>query len=208
MGYDKRYSEKQATIDIGTKVADILSRDPNLQVYMTRTSDYYISLKYRCEFANRHNGDVFVSIHCNANPRSKSTGTETYVYSPRASNKVAAVAAVNENAGKDSISSMLADLYHRGYDKRSYRLAMEVDRNIRDRLKQHIRHIQHAPFYVLRQVDMPSILVETAFITNPKEEVKLRDPYWRDKVAKAIADGILAYRDVVESTSENQQARR
>jgi N-acetylmuramoyl-L-alanine amidase len=55
---------------------------------------------------------------------------------------------------------------------------------------------------------MPSILIETAFISNPKEENKLRDPYWRDKIAKAIADGILAYRDKVEESIENRQARR
>jgi len=115
---------------------------------------------------------------------------------------------VSENTGSNELANILNDLYHRGYDRRSYNLAMDVDRRIRDRLKQPIRRIQHAPFYVLRQVDMPSILVETAFITNPKEEIKLRDPYWRDKIAKSIADGILAYRDQAESTSENQQARR
>ncbi|HUO56702.1 MAG TPA: N-acetylmuramoyl-L-alanine amidase, partial [bacterium] len=208
-GFDKKYCEKQATLDIAKRVADFLREDPaHPEVLLTRNADYFITLKYRCDFANYHKGDVFVSIHCNANPKSKSTGTETYVYSARPSNKVAAVASVRENGGGSDITSLLADLYHRNYDRRSTRLAEEVDRRIRDRLKQHIRHIQHAPFYVLRQVDMPSILVETAFITNPKEEVKLRDPYWRDKIAKSIADGILAYREVVESTSENQQARR
>ncbi|HUO56680.1 MAG TPA: N-acetylmuramoyl-L-alanine amidase [bacterium] len=208
-GFDKKYCEKQATLAIAKRVADYLKEDPSHpEVFLTRSADYFITLKYRCDFANYHKGDVFVSIHCNANPKSKSTGTEVYKYSARPSNKVAAVAAVSENVGGSDITSLLADLYHRNYDRRSNRLAEEVSRRIRDRLKQHIRPILHAPFYVLRQVDMPSILVETAFITNPKEEIKLRDPYWRDKLAKSIADGILAYRDVVEGTSENQQARR
>jgi N-acetylmuramoyl-L-alanine amidase len=207
-GFDKKYCEKQATLDIAKRVAEILKEDPNLEVYMTRTSDYYITLKYRCEFANRHNGDVFVSIHCNSNPKSKTTGTETYVYSPRASNRYAAVAAVRENGHTDYLESIKASLHQDTYKSHSFKLAEEVVGLIRNRMKQHIRYIQHAPFYVLRQVDMPSILVETAFISNPKEEVKLRDPYWRDNIAKSIADGILSFRDIVESTSENQQARR
>ncbi len=208
-GFDKKYFEKQATLDIAKRVAEVLKeQDPSLEVFMTRTSDYYITLKYRCEFANRHNGDVFVSIHCNSNPKSKTTGTETYVYSPRASNRVAAVAAVRENGSVDYLGSMLADLHQSAYKSRSSKLAEEVVGLIRNRMKQHIRYIQKAPFYVLRQVDMPSILVETAFISNPKEEVKLRDPYWRDNIAKSIADGILSFRDIVESTSENKQARR
>ncbi len=209
-GFDKKYCEKEAAFKIAQRVAELLreNSDQKLEIFMTRTSDYFISLKYRCEFANRHNGDVFVSIHCNSNPKSKSTGTETYYYSPRPSNRVATLAAARENGVNSDLGSLLADLHQGTYKTRSQRLAFEVHRLIRDRLKQHIRHVQHAPFYVLRQVDMPSILVETAFISNPKEEVKLRDPYWRDHIAKSIADGILAYRDIVESTSENQQARR
>jgi N-acetylmuramoyl-L-alanine amidase len=207
-GFDRKYCEKEATFKIAKRVAELLREDPNLEVFMTRTSDYFISLKYRCEFANRHNGDLFISIHCNANPKSKTTGTETYYYSPRASNRLAAVAAVRENGQVDYKQTILNDLHHSAYNSRSETLAFEVHRLIRDRLKQHIRHIQHAPFYVLRQVDMPSILIETAFISNKTEEIKLKDPYWRDNIAKSIADGILSYRDIVESTSENKQARR
>jgi N-acetylmuramoyl-L-alanine amidase len=69
---------------------------------------------------------------------------------------------------------------------------------INKRLGQHIRRVQQANFYVLGRVNMPSILIETAFISNPKEEFKLEDPEWQDKMAKSIADGILSYRDTVE----------
>ncbi len=207
-GIDGLYCEKQATLDIAQRVAGILSRDPQLKVYMTRTDDYFITLKYRTEFANLHQGDVFVSIHCNANPHSKTTGTETYFYSARPSNKLAAVAAVDENGFNNDLTNLFADLHQRIFSRRSQSLAEEVDRRIRDRLDQHIRRIQHAPFYVLRQVDMPSILVETAFISNPKEERKLEDPQWRQKIAQSIADGILSFRDKVEKKGENQEARR
>ncbi len=207
-GIDGQYCEKEATLDIAQRVAAILQRDPKLEIFMTRTADYFVTLKYRTEFANLHQGDLFVSIHCNANPHSKTTGTETYVYSARPSNKLAAVAAVSENGFNNDLVNLFADLHQRTFTTRSQKLAEEVDRRIRDRLNQHIRRIQHAPFYVLRQVDMPSILVETAFISNPKEERKLEDPQWRERIAQSIADGILSYRDIVENTGENQEARR
>ncbi len=211
-GFDNRYYEKQATLDIAKRVAQLLKEDPinadhPLEVFMTRETDHYITLKYRTDFANSHHADLFVSIHCNSNPHSHATGTETYVYSSKASNRVAQVAAVRENMGRD-IDFLLNDLHSRAYRTRSYYLAEQVDQRIRERLGQHIRRIQQAPFYVLCRVDMPSILIETAFISNPKEENKLRDPYWKDKIAKAIADGILAYRDKVEESIENRQARR
>jgi N-acetylmuramoyl-L-alanine amidase len=102
----------------------------------------------------------------------------------------------------------LNDLHHKAYEIRSWLLAEMVRERISERLGQHTRRSLKAPFYVLCQVDMPSILIETAFISNPKEENKLRDPYWREKLAKAIADGILAYRDRVEESFENREAKR
>ncbi len=206
-GYDKRYTEKQATLDIAKRVAGILNKQNDLDVFLTRTADYYITLKYRTTFANEHNGDLFVSIHCNANPNTEAYGTETYFYSTKASNQAAEVAAVHENGDGDAIDSILNSLHNQAYRLRSFELAKLVDAHIRERMGQHIRRIQQAPFYVLARVNMPSILVETAFITNPKEEEKLKDEDWRDKIAHAIADGILAYRDEmkkVEGSFGNQ----
>jgi N-acetylmuramoyl-L-alanine amidase len=207
-GYDKRYCEKQATLDIAKKVAAFLKEEPGLEVYLTRDADYYITLNYRTEFANAKKGDLFVSIHCNSNPREKAHGTEIYYYSTKASNKVAAVAAVRENGGNNLLDLTLNDLHTHLYRQRSYELADKVDKNIRTRLGQHIRPILKGPFWVLCHVDMPSILVETAFISNKEEEVKLRDPYWRDKIAKAISDGILEYKGKVDASIENIEARR
>jgi N-acetylmuramoyl-L-alanine amidase len=114
-GFDKRYFEKQATLDIAKKVVRLLQKDPNLQIFMTRTSDYYITLKYRTDFANTRNADLFVSIHCNSNPRSKASGTETYVYGARASNQVAAYQASRENGRNDYKEFILNDLLHNGF---------------------------------------------------------------------------------------------
>ena len=209
-GRDRRYVEKQATLDIAKRVAGYLKeKDDDVEVLMTRNADYYITLKYRTDFANSHNADLFVSIHCNSNPREGAHGTEIYCYGAKASNKWAAMAAERENgeATGDNDPLML-QLRTEGYRRYSETLAGIVEKRIEDQLGQHFRNIEHAPFYVLAHSDMPSILVETAFISNQKEENKLRDPYWRDNMAKAIAEGILGYKKVVEGNGENQEARR
>jgi len=209
-GRDHRYTEKQATLDIANKVAAYLKEmDPQLEVLMTRHADYYITLKYRTDFANTHNGDLFVSIHCNSNPREGAHGTEIYRYGAKASNKWAALAAERENGRhKDDTLDIMGNLRKEVYNRYSQKLAEITETRIEQRLGQHFRNIQRAPFYVLAHADMPAILVETAFISNQSEENKLKDPYWKDNMAKAIAEGILGYKDVVEGNSENEQARR
>ena len=86
-------------------------------------------------------------------------------------------------------------------------MAENVEEYINKRLGQHIRRVQQANFYVLGRVNMPSILIETAFISNPREEFKLEDPDWQDNMAKAIADGILSYRNIVENLVDVKQAQ-
>lgn len=209
-GRDRRYVEKQATLDIANKVAAYLREmDPQLEVLMTRNADYYITLKYRTDYANSHNGDLFVSIHCNSNHREEVHGTEIYCYSAKASNRWAAMAAERENGWKKGNKlTIYEELKKDRYNYYSRNLAEITEKQIEQRLGQHFRNIQRAPFYVLAHADMPAILVETAFISNQKEEDKLRDPYWKDNMAKAIAEGILGYKDVVEGNSDNEQARR
>lgn len=204
IGYDRRYMEKQATLDIALRVAALLRQQPDLEVLLTRDRDKYITLQYRTEFANRHKADLFVSIHCNANRKKSAKGTETYVYSSRATGS-AADAAMRENVGGDrTLDFTFDDLIHNAYRARSFYLARMIARRIQDRLGQKILRIQQAPFYVLARVRMPSVLVETAFITHKEEENKLKDPEWRQKTAQAIADGILAYRDGVEDSIERR----
>ncbi len=203
VGHSKKFNEKEANLDIALRVADLLRQEPDLEVLMTREKDRFISLQDRVEFANRHKADLFVSIHCNANRRKNARGTETYVYSSRATGS-AAEAAARENGGGDTLDFVLDDLVHGAYRLRSYFLAEKIDQRIRDRLSQKILRIEQAPFYVLARVRMPSVLVETAFITNKEEEKKLKDPEWRQRISQAIADGILAYRDGVEDSLERR----
>jgi len=200
-GYSKKFWEKQATLAIALKVVELLKREPDLEVLMTRDRDKYITLKYRTDFANRHKADLFVSIHCNANLKHTAKGTETYVYSSKATGNEAALLE-RENIEGDFMDFTFADMNHNKYRERSYFLAQEVDKRIQQRLGQKILRIEQAPFYVLARVNMPSILVETAFITHKDEEKKLEDPAWRDQIAQAIADGILAYRDRIEELAD------
>jgi N-acetylmuramoyl-L-alanine amidase len=212
-GYDNRYYEKQATLAIATKVVRLLQKHPELTIFMTRNKDYFVTLKGRTQFANKNKADLFVSIHCNSTPRGResvATGTEIYVYSSKSSTHSADFAARLENTGgeKTGFSGIgFGDLYYKRYETRSISAAKNVWGFIHKRLGQHMRSVQRANFYVLARVDMPSILIETAFISNPKEEFKLEDPDWQDKMAQSIADGILAYRDVAESSVDAQQTQ-
>jgi N-acetylmuramoyl-L-alanine amidase len=200
--------EKQATLDIAAKITERLEKRGEMVVLMSRKNDRYVALKERTQFANRHGGDLFVSIHCNSNPNRKVAGTEIYYYNAQASNKLASLSALRENAGEDYTPMILFDLNNRSYRRRSQYLAETMTESIHRKLKQHRRNPQRGPFYVLGAVEMPSILIETAFLSNKEEEVKLRDPYWRDQIAKAIAEGILDYRDFVERIDGNRQARK
>ncbi|HTA76088.1 MAG TPA: N-acetylmuramoyl-L-alanine amidase [bacterium] len=208
-GYDNRYFEKQATLSIATKVAQLLRQQPGLTVLMTRDRDYFVTLKGRTQYANKHKADLFVSIHCNSTPRSKAlnaSGTEIWVYSPKKKNHYADFEASQENTEGDGID-FFSDLHYQAYYRRSYKVAEQVEYFINKHLGQHIRRVQQANFYVLGRVDMPSILIETAFISNPREEFKLEDSDWQDNMARAIADGILSYRNIVENLVDVKQAQ-
>jgi N-acetylmuramoyl-L-alanine amidase len=205
-GYDNRYFEKQATLAIATKVVRLLRQQAGLTVLMTRDRDYFVTLKGRTQYANKHKADLFVSIHCNSTPRSKAgsaSGTEIWVYSPKKKNHYADFEASQENNEGDGIS-FFSDLHYQAYYGRSYSVAEQVEYFINKRLGQPFRRVQQANFYVLGRVDMPSILIETAFISNPREEFKLEDAAWQDNMAHAIADGILSYRDIVEKLHVKQ----
>ncbi len=205
-GYDNRYFEKQATLAIALKVAGLLRKQSDIEVLMTRNRDYFVTLKGRTQFANKHHADLFVSIHCNSTPRSKvniASGTEIYVYSPKASSYFGNVETAEEMT-TDSKFSFANDLHYQAYKDRSIKLAELIWQYIHRNLGQHMRHVQQRNFYVLGRVDMPSILVETAFISNPKEEFKLRDSDWQDKMARSIADGILAFKQVAEGSANGR----
>ncbi|MEG6614955.1 N-acetylmuramoyl-L-alanine amidase [Peptococcaceae bacterium 1198_IL3148] len=167
-GYSRNTWEEDVNLDMALKLAAIL-RQQGAQVEMSRTGDQTVDLTERPYMANRINADIFVSIHSNANTNSSIRGTSTYFYAP----------------------SSRADLYAQRADRQ--RLAQNIQNEMVQYANLPDKNIREANFAVLRESKMPSVLVETAYISNPEEEKLLANSNFRQQVAEAIARGINAY---------------
>ncbi len=184
--------EKDVVLGVGLKVREYLKKYP-VDVMMTRDDDTFIQLKDRAVFANRRGADLFISIHCNASRDRGAEGTRTYIYSRVASSKYAAETAKFENKAAGAFEFLLNDLRKTADEY----LSIEAAGNIQHCLVKNLRlkwlPTERAPFYVLANSDMPSVLVEAAFISNRTEAQKLGDDSFRDKVAQGITEGIIEY---------------
>lgn len=194
--------EKDMALAIARKVAARL-KSLGFQVVLTRNRDTFVSLAERTRIANDARADLFVSIHCNAARRRKLTGVETWTLNVSA-NRYAARLAAFENAEADrSVSDLrmiLADLATKANASDARDLAQSVQsslvRTLRSRVGSLRDHgVKQALFYVLLGTHMPSILVETGFISNPSEEARLKSPRFQDGTAEAIARGVKEYVD-------------
>jgi N-acetylmuramoyl-L-alanine amidase len=169
---------------------------------MIRKGDYYIGLRKRMKLAREQQADLFVSIHADSfrDPRAK--GSSVYTLSQRgASSEAARWLAESENSADlvggvtledkdDVLASVLLDLSQTGTRQASHQVANNVLGQLKHVGRTHKRTVQQAGFMVLKSPDVPSILVETAFISNPHEEKKLRDPRHQQKLAQAIMEGL------------------
>jgi len=197
--------EKTAVLSIARKLAALVEKEPGMRPVLIRDGDYYIGLRNRARKARKHHADLFISIHADAFRDPKVHGSSVYVVSRKgASNEMARWVAERENASDlaggvslddkdDLLKSVLLDLSQSA----SIEASMEVGGKILGQLKRlgkvHKSTVQHAGFMVLKSPDIPSILIETAFISNPAEERRLRDPRHQQKVAQAIVNGVRAY---------------
>ena len=169
---------------------------------MTRDTDVFIPLPERTLLANEHNADLFISIHANASPRADRYGLETY-YLDNASDAAAEKLAASENEtikDRGGLDFILQDLVVGGNVEYSKRLARAVHESTLTMLESHnpaksVKNlgIKTALFYVLFGAQMPSILLETAFISNAGEEMRLTDAAFQDQVADAVLEGIARY---------------
>jgi N-acetylmuramoyl-L-alanine amidase len=193
----KGLREKDVTLAIAQEVARQL-RERGYEAVLTRDSDDFVALEERTAIANKERGDLFVSIHANANPSHQLTGVETYSLNT-ASNRYAMRLAARENATSDrSVSDLqyvLADLATRANTVDSDRLAECVQRSVVDGVgrkygRPRDNGVKHALFYVLLGTHMPAILVETQFISNAREEKHLAAEAYQLTVARSIASGI------------------
>jgi N-acetylmuramoyl-L-alanine amidase len=197
--------EKELALDIARRLAMLLQEELGVRVVLTRARDQFIGLRERTTLANRERADLFVSIHVNAAPVAAATGTETYFLSNEATDGAARRAAEYENrligvdAGPRSgqpevLRSILWDLAQSDFQQESSRVADALQTHLDRALRRPSRGVKQAPFYVLGGAAMPAVLVEIGFISNPQEEQRLRDDGYRDRIARALAAGIAAYK--------------
>lgn len=194
--------EKDVTLAIGRELARQINATPGLKAYMTRDSDVFIPLNRRAQLARSNKADIFVSIHADAAENRSAAGASVYVLSLKgASSQRARWLADKENASdliggvpvsrNNMLASVLLDLTQSGHMKASEDAAGHVLDSL-GRVGS-ARRVERANFAVLRTSDMPAMLVETAYISNPEEERRLTDPGYQRKVAGAVLDGINAY---------------
>ena len=190
--------EKDAALDLALALGRCL-REAGFEVSFTRSEDVFIPLWDRAKKANEAGADLFLSLHLNAARTRGARGSEVYFLSLGAGDADAAALAAAENAGGgaqpggDVVASILDDLAQKAYLQDSERLALAIQGqlNALGGIKQ--RGVKQAPFVVLRAAAMPAVLVETAFISNPKEAAKLRDPAFRRQVAQSITRGVQRF---------------
>ena len=189
--------EKDVTLAISTKVAEVLEAE-GLEVELTRDDDTFVRLEDRAKMANAAKGDLFISIHCNSAASKKLRGVETYSLNTSSDRYSIRLAARENSSSVKRISDLqfiLADLATKAHTEESRRLAARVQENLVTRLGAKYRSVndlgtKEALFYVLLGTKMPSILVETSFLSHPEEEKRLASREYQEHVAAAIVAGI------------------
>ncbi len=197
--------EKDVTLQIAKILANLINREYGMKAVLIREGDYYLRLRNRIEKAREHKADLFISIHADAFKDPRVSGSSVYILSNRgASSEAARWLAERENASdlvggvrlddKDNVlASVLLDLSQTASLEASMGVADRVLLGLKRLGKTHKKHVQSAGFAVLKSPDIPSILVETAYISNPDEERKLKDGAYQTKLANALLSGLKGY---------------
>ncbi|MBT1076719.1 N-acetylmuramoyl-L-alanine amidase [Geobacter grbiciae] len=193
--------EKDVVLALGLQVAAKIREELGIDVVMTRSTDVFIPLEERTAIANKVNADLFVSVHANASLNRSASGIETYYLNLAKTEKAAQLAARENGTSLDKVSllqAILFDLMANYKLNDSAHLADEVQKALYKKINGHYPGtrnlgVKQGPFYVLVGATMPSILVETAFISNETEEARLRDKAFLDRAADGIVEGIKGY---------------
>jgi N-acetylmuramoyl-L-alanine amidase len=199
--------EKDLVLDVTRRVAKLVAAQLSMKVLLTRDSDNFVTLRDRTSYANKQHADLFVSIHANAHREAAADGVETYFLSSEATDSAARQVAALENgvvqleqptgrgAGQvDIVKAILWDLAQSEFQVESSRLAEVVHDSMTQTLRISNRGVKQAGFYVLGGAAMPAVLLEIGFVTNPREERKLKDTKYRDEIARAIVSGLAEYK--------------
>ncbi len=197
--------EKDVALQISRTLAARINAEPGMKAVLVRTGDYYVDHRRRMEIARRSKADLFVSVHADAVDDRRVNGASVYALSLKgASDEAARQLAERENASvrvggvtledKDEVlASVLLDLSQSAALSASLDVGSKVIGELARLGKVHRRTVQQAGFLVLKSPDMPSILIETAFISNPSEEKRLRDKRHQGQLADAILAGVRNY---------------
>jgi N-acetylmuramoyl-L-alanine amidase len=197
--------EKQVTLAIARRLATAIDREDGMRAVMVRDDDRFISLRGRILKARDHKADMFVSIHADSVRDRGVGGSSVYVLSLRgASDEAARWLAERENAAdliggvslddkNDVLASVLLDVTQKESVSNSVDAAESILGSLRGITTVHRPRVQHAGFVVLKSPDIPSVLVETAFISNAADERRLKDPVHQHKIAEAIHAGVRSY---------------
>jgi len=199
----KGVQEKDINLRMSQELADVLRDDFGYEVLLTRTDDSFIPLAERSRIANKANADLFVSLHCNASLSRKLKGFEVYFLSEDSSDPHANAVARTENAplaleGESSVppaklNALLRSLVRNANINESSAMGSLIDKHVAQKLSEPSLGVKQAGFYVLRGAEMPAVLIEAGFLTNPREEKLLQSEKFRARLALGIASAIRAY---------------
>lgn len=196
--------EKKIVLQIAKKLKRTIDREKGMSAFLTRKGDYFVDLRKRMELAREGRADLFVSIHADSFRKSSANGSSVYILSNRgASSEAARWLAKSENLSdllggvvetkNNEVNSILLDLSQKKTKEASLKVAKSVYNAMKKINRMHAKKVQKAGFVVLKSPDIPSILIETAFISNRKEEQNLRSRRHQQKIATAIYQGIKNY---------------
>jgi N-acetylmuramoyl-L-alanine amidase len=201
-GYLKGVHEKNVVLQISKRLAKLIRKELKCEVFLTRNSDKFLTLEERTAIANTKNADLFISIHTNSNRDRRAYGIETYFLNLATDDEAIRVAAMENATSTKNISDLqtiLYDLMQNAKINESSRLAGFVQsstiHHLRGKRYSRIKDkgVKQAPFYVLIGAQMPAILVETSFISNPRECKRLVNPQYQQRLCEAIVAGIKRY---------------
>ncbi|MCM2272138.1 MAG: N-acetylmuramoyl-L-alanine amidase [candidate division Zixibacteria bacterium] len=219
IGPDKT-REKDVCLAMARELADQIREDGRFKVIMTRNSDTYLTLQERADIANRAGADLFISVHANASPSRKARGWNVFFLAPAKNDSARAVEQLENSyfiremqgtgeeeteqdttsvdtgiANDDPIMGILNEMLMTEFQAESHELAMMIDKQFRRTLETPARGVDQAGFFVLNKVFTPSVLVETAFISNRTEVKLLKSPAYQKKVASGIYAAIKEFAD-------------
>ena len=197
--------EKNVTLSIARRLRERIDNDPNMRAALTRDGDFFVPLGTRVQKARKAKADLFVSIHADAWIKPEARGSSVFVLSEKGASSAAArylaqkeneadkVGGVNFTVSDPHLARTLMDLTQTATQNDSMRLGKSVLGNLGSGNALHKSSVEQAGFAVLKAPDIPSVLIETAFISNPEEEKRLNDEEYQDKLAEAIMRGIRQY---------------